>query len=135
MVRFAGSRRLLPSASRPRKLAVAGRVTMKLSRKRVAAGGRVRFRGRIGAKGARIPAPGKVVELQVREQGSRRFRTVGDAIHSGRNGSVRASYRFARFYRSPARFAFRLKVTREADWPYRAPTHSRPKRLTVMPRG
>ncbi len=135
VVRFAGSRRLLPSASRPRKLAVAGRVTMKLSRKRVAAGGRVRFRGRIGARGARIPAPGKVVELQVREQGSTRFRTVGDAIHSGRNGSVRASYRFARFYRSPARFAFRLKVTREADWPYRAPTHSRPKRLTVLPRG
>jgi hypothetical protein len=134
VVRFAGSRRLLPSASRKRKLAVTGKATMRLSRKRLPAGGRVRFRGRIGTVGARVPAPGKVVELQVREQGKRRFRTVGDAIHSGRNGRVRTSYRFGRFYRSPVRFAFRLKVTRQAGWPYRAPTHSRPKRLTVVPR-
>ncbi len=133
-VRFAGTRRLAASRSRPRKLAVVGRVRMRLSRRRVRAGGRVRFRGRIGTAGARVPAPGKVVELQVREPHRSRWRTVGDALHSSRRGRVRASYRFGRFYRRPTRFAFRLKVTRQAGWPYRAPTHSRPQRLVIKPR-
>ena len=107
---------------------------MRISRKRVAAGGLVRFTGRVGTAGARVPAPGKVVELQVREPGQGRYRTVGQALHSGRTGKVRTSYRFGRFYRKPARFKFRFKVTRQADWPYRAPTHSRAKRLVVVPR-
>ena len=133
-VSFAGNPRLLASTSRPRKLAVAGKVSLRISRRSVKAGKRVRFRGRIGTRGAKVPAPGKVVELQVRERGQRRFRTVDDAIHSGRRGTVRTSYRFGRFYRSPTRFQFRLKVTRQASWPYRAPTHSRPRTLTVKPR-
>ena len=133
-VRFAGSRRLSASHSRARKLAVMGRVRMRISRKRVPAGGLVRFTGRVGTAGARVPAPGKVVELQVREPGQGRYRTVGQALHSGRTGKVRTSYRFGRFYRKPARFKFRFKVTRQADWPYRAPTHSRAKRLVVEPR-
>jgi hypothetical protein len=132
-VSFAGNPRLLGSASRPRKLAVAGKVSLRLGKRSVRAGKRARFRGRIGTRGARVPAPGKVVELQVRERGERRFRTVEDAIHSGRRGQVRTSYRFGRFYTSPARFQFRLKVTRQARWPYRAPTHSRPRTLTVKP--
>lgn len=134
-VSFAGNPRLSASVSRARKLAVAGKVSLRLSRRSVKAGERVRFRGRIGTMGAKVPAPGKVVELQVRERGQRRFRTVDDAIHSGRRGTVRASYRFGRFYTAPTRFQFRLKVTRQAGWPYRAPTHSRPRTLTVKPRG
>ena len=131
---FAGSGRYLPSASRPRKLAVAGIARLRLRDRRVAAGGRARFRGRVGARGARIPAPGKVVELQAREARSHRFRTVGEAIHSARRGLIRTAYRFRRFYRRPTRFQFRLKVTRQAGWPYRAPTHSRPVAVTVVPR-
>jgi hypothetical protein len=131
---FAGSAGYLPSAARPRKLSVAGIAKLRLLDRRVAAGGRTRFRGRVGARGARIPAPGKVVELQAREAGSRRFRTVGKAVHTGRRGRIRTVYRFRRFYRHPTRFQFRLKVTRQAGWPYRAPTHSRPVSVTVVPR-
>ncbi len=134
IVRFAGSKRLRASRSRARKLAVTGRVRMRISRKRVKAGGLVRFTGKIGTAGARVPAPGKVVELQVREPGQGRYRTVRQALHSDRRGKVRTSYRFGRFYRKPARFKFRFKVTRQSSWPYRAPTHSRAKRLVVTPR-
>ncbi len=133
-VAFAGGGRYLPSGARPRRLAVEGMAKLRIARKRVAAGERARFIGRVGALGARIPAPGKVVELQVREPGAGRFRTVGDALHTGRLGRVRAGYRFRRFYRRPTRFEFRLKVTRQAGWPYRAPTHSRARKLTVVPR-
>jgi hypothetical protein len=72
--------------------------------------------------------------LQVRERGKIRFRTVGDALHTDPRGRVRSAYRFGRFYQNPVRFQFRLKVTRQARWPYRAPIHSPPKELKVVPR-
>lgn len=133
-VRFGGDGRYLPSGSRWRRLAVLGRATLRLSKRRVRAGGRVRFRGKVGIAGAEVPAPGKVVELQARERGERRFRTVREALHTDARGRIRTSYRFGRFYRRPARFLFRLKVTRQAGWPYRAPSHSRARRLKVVPR-
>jgi hypothetical protein len=133
-VRFGGDRRYLPVTSAPRKLAVSGRARLGLSARRVRAGGRLRFRGRVGSLGARIPAPGKVVELQAREAGGGRFRTVRSALHSDARGGVRTAYSFGRFYRRPTRYQFRLKVTRQARWPYRAPTHSRPRPVTVVPR-
>lgn len=134
VARYAGDGRYLPSTARRRKLAVVGRARLRLSRKRVKAGGRARFRGRIGIRGARVPAPGKVVELQVREKGKRRYRTVRQALHTSARGRLRTSYRFGRFYRTPVRYQFRLKITRQAKWPYRAPSHSRPRTLTVLPR-
>ncbi len=133
-IRFAGSRRLLPSSAPPRTVTITGAARLGISRARVPAGGRVRFRGRVGRRGAEIPARGKLVELQVRESGSRRFRTVRQALHTDRRGRVRIGYSFDRFYRRPARFQFRLRVTPEAGWPYRAPAHSPPRPLTVMPR-
>jgi hypothetical protein len=133
-VDFEGGGRYQPSAARPRKLSVEGIARLRLLGRRVVAGERVRFRGRVGARGARIPGPGKVVELQAREAGSRRFRTVGEALHTDGRGTIRTGYRFRRFYRRPTRFRFRLKVTRQAHWPYRAPTHSRPVPVTVVPR-
>lgn len=134
VARFAGDGRYLPSTARRRKLAVVGRARLRISGKRVRAGRRVRFRGRIGIYGARLPAPGKVVELQVREKGERRYRTVREAIHTNARGRLRTSYEFGRFYRRPVRYQFRLKVTRQAKWPYRAPSHSRPRTLKVLPR-
>ncbi len=133
-VRYAGSRRYLPASAGRRKVAVLGSARLKLNRKRVRAGKRVRFRGFVGRAGARIPARGKVVELQVRERGSKRFRTVRQALHTDANGRVRTSYSFDRFYARPALFEFRLRVTPQALWPYRAPTHSKPRRLRVIPR-
>lgn len=134
-VRHAGDRRTLPSSSVPRKLVVEGRARLRLSPKRVRAGRRVRFRGRIGMLGVALPAPGRVVELQAREAGRGRFRTVRQALHANRRGTIRGRYRFGRFYREPTRFQFRLKLTRQPLWPYRAPAHSRPRTIEVVPRG
>lgn len=134
LARYRGSPRLLPVESPPGRIAIAGSARLALSRARVPAGGRVRFRGRVRRRGARIPSGGKLVELQVRERGSRRFRTVRQALRTDERGRVRIGYSFDRFYRRPARFQFRLRVTPEAGWPYRAPAHSRPRSLTVLPR-
>lgn len=133
-VRYPGSRRLLPSSSPPRAIPITGAARLAISRARVPAGGRVRFRGRVGRLGAEVPAGGKLVELQVRERGSLRFRTVRQALRTDRRGRVRTGYSFDRFYRRPVRFQFRLRVTPEAGWPYRAPAHSPPRTLTVVPR-
>lgn len=133
-VSYRGGKRMLPSASIPRRLVVAGRAGLRASSKRVRAGRRIHFRGRIGMLGVARPAPGRVVELQAREAGSGRFRTVRQALHADDRGRVRTSYRFRRFYRSRTRFQFRLKLTRQPLWPYGAPAHSRPWSLTVVPR-
>lgn len=134
-VRFAGSRTRLPARTAGKKVAISGSARLGVSRSRVSAGERVGFTGRVGMRGAVVPARGKVVELQVREQGSRRFRTVRQALHTDRRGRVRVGYSFNRFYRRPVRFQFRLRVTPQAGWPYRAPAHSRSRTLTVLPRG
>ncbi len=133
-VKHPGGRRLLPSSSTPRKLVVSGRAGLRLSSRRVKAGGGVRFRGRVGMLGVALPAPGLVVELQAREAGRGRYRTVRQALHINDRGRVRTRYRFGRFYRKPGRFQFRLKLTRQPLWPYGAPTHSRPRSLKVIPR-
>lgn len=134
-VHFPGSRTQLPARSASKRVAISGSARLGVSRRRVRAGERVGFTGRVGMRGALVPARGKVVELQVRERGSRRFRTVRQALHTDRRGRVRVGYSFNRFYRRAVRFQFRLRVTPQAGWPYRAPAHSRSRSLTVLPRG
>ena len=133
LVTYAGSRRLQPSVSAASRLTVAGRADLRLSTRRVRAGRRVRFEGSVGHLGAALPAAGKLVELQVKEAGGGRYRTVRQAMRTDARGWLRSSYRFGRFYTTPTVYRFRLKVTPEAGWPYRAPTFSRAKRLKVVP--
>lgn len=133
-VRYSGSRRYLPAQGPTRKLDVLGHSTLRISGRKVRAGKRVRFRGRVGLLGAEVPSRGKVVELQVRERGDRRYRTVRQALHSNGRGQLKTSYRFARFYQRPVVFQFRLRVTPQARWPYRAPANSKPRSLKVLPR-
>ena len=128
---YGGSPRYIGSAARPDYLVVSGRATLKVSRHRVRPGGRVRFSGSVGTAGTRLPAAGKIVELQARERGERRFRTVRQATRTDSRGRFSTSYRFGRFYRRTTRFQFRLKARGETGWPYAAPTISRPRRLTV----
>jgi hypothetical protein len=93
-------------------------------------GRRFAFRGRLAHLGARLPAGGKLVELQVgRPEG---WDTVRQAFRTRANGRWRFPFRFGDYYAAPTRFRFRLKVGREADWPY-APVKSRPLRITVVP--
>ena len=86
----------------------------------------------MGSFGAEL-ADGKLVELQVKGGGIRRFRTIRQAFRTDPGGGWRFRYRFDRFYRRPTRFLFRLKVSREVGWPYVSPSLSRTRELTVMP--
>jgi hypothetical protein len=133
VVRWAGSRRYLGAESDPVAVDVRGQARIDRIQRNVRAGRRVVFRGSIGALGAALPH-GKLVELQVRGSGVRRYRTVGHAFRTDHRGHWRMRYRFDRFYTEPARFRFRLRVPRERRWPYLAPALSRPRSLTVRPR-
>jgi hypothetical protein len=132
--RFGGSRRYLPASTRARRLAVRGRAVLRVSRRRVRAGGRVGFRATVGTAGVALPARGKLVELQAREQGRGRYRTVRQALRTDGSGRLRTGYTFERFYRRPVAYQFRLKVPAEGGWPYAGPALSRARKLLVRPR-
>ncbi len=131
---YGGSRRYLEADADSIRLGVRGSATLSASPRRVRAGGTAVFSGTIGRFGARIPAAGKLVELQVRGAGVRHFRTVRHAFRTDQRGRWRIRYGFDRFYERPARFRFRLNVPAESRWPYLGPTRSAPRRLTVRPR-
>lgn len=133
IARYEGSPRWIGSESDPVRISVGGRARLKVAQQRVRAGQKARFRASVGRRGVRI-ARGKLVELQVRAAGEGRYRTVRQALRTTPRGRLRTAYSFDRFYTRPARFQFRLKVTPENGWPYRAPTHSRARRITVLPR-
>lgn len=134
VVRYGGSRRYQAGETHPIRLGVRGSATLAISAKQVRAGRRVVFRGAVGRFGAKLPDSGKLVELQVRGGGFDRYRTVRQAFRTDGRGRWQMRYGFDRFYTRPTRFRFRLKVTPESRWPYLAPSHSRPRELTVQPR-
>lgn len=133
LARFAGSKRLLEAAAEPVHVGVRGSAHIAPLPRRVRAGHRVVFSGGIGIFGVALPK-GKLVELQVRGGGIRRFRTVGHAFRTDSRGRWRMRYRFDRFYSEPSRFVFRLRVPPERRWPYLAPAISHPRELVVRPR-
>ena len=133
-VAYRGSRRFAGSSAGPITLGVHGIATLSVSARRVRAGGKAVFSGVVGRFGARLPAGGKLVELQVRGGGVRHFRTVRQAFRTDERGRWRISYGFDRFYERPARFRFRLNVPAESRWPYLGPTTSAVRSLTVRPR-
>ena len=61
-----------------------------------------RSRGRIGHLAARIPAGGKLVELEVKDGQS--WHTVRHPFYTRSNGNYRFRYRFARFYVRTSRY-------------------------------
>jgi hypothetical protein len=93
----------------------------------------VLFRGSVGTLGAALTR-GKLVELQVKGGGIRRYRTVRQAFRTDPRGRWSLRYGFDRFYKRPTKFRFRLKVSREGGWPYLAPSVSRSRTLQVVPR-
>jgi hypothetical protein len=129
---YDGSPRYIPSRARVGELAVRTRVGLRLSRRHVPAGGRVVFKGRVRHFAARIPAGGKLIELQVKAGHS--WDTVRHAFYTNANGKYRIRYRFAHFYTSNVRYRFRLKVLREQGWAYKAPAKSKPRKLVVEAR-
>jgi hypothetical protein len=129
---YDGTTRYLADRAKAGRLRVKTRATFHLSRRHVLEGRRVTFRGRVAHFAARIPAGGKLIELQVKD-GSQ-WHTVRQAFYTRRNGRYRMHYRFARFYTSDVAYRFRVKVLRETGWPYKAPVSSRAKRLVVKAR-
>ena len=131
-VYYDGDARYLDDETPAGSLRVRSKAVFKTSRRKVRQGRRVVFRGRIARLGARLPNGGKLVELQVRERPGR-WATVREAFRTNPRGRYRLRYRFGRFYVRNVRFRFRVKVAREADWPYRAAT-SRARNVTVLAR-
>jgi len=130
---YAGTQRYLSTETLGGKLAVRTKASLRTSKSKVPEGGKVVFRGRLGRLGARIPAGGKLLELQVK-QDRNTYQTVGQGFRSKASGRYRVPYRFGRFYQYDVRFRFRVKVAREADWPYKAPVRSRVRAVTVLDR-
>ena len=133
-VAFEGSRRYGSSSSKRVRLRVRGTASMSAPSRRVRAGRRLLLRGAVGVRGADIGA-GKLVEVQVRGGGVGRFRTIGHAFRTHPRGRWSFRYRFDRFYERPTRYRFRLKVSRDAGFPYLTPVFSRTRTVTVLPRG
>ena len=132
-VHYAGTPRYLSKSTLGGRLAVRTRASLRTSKRRVLEGNRVVFRGRLGRLGARIPSGGKLLELQVK-QDRHTYQTVGQGFRSKPSGRYRVPYRFGRFYQYDVRFRFRIKVAREADWPYKAPIRSRARVVKVLDR-
>ncbi len=87
--------------------------TIHASRRVLRGRGRVRFSGRLGLRGATIPRSGKIVELQAYDRG--RWRTFATARARGSKGRWSSSYTFAG---TPGRYPVRLRIRREAVFPY-----------------
>ena len=84
------------------------------------------FTGKVRHFGARVPSGGKLIELQVRLK-TGRWETVGEAFRTDERGRYRRSYRFGKHYVEDALFQFRLKVRREANWPFKRKSTAKKK--------
>lgn len=129
---YAGNRRFLPDATTAGALQVKTKASLHISHHRVREGHKVAFKGRVGHLAARIPAGGKLVELEVKDGNA--WHTVRHPFYTGPSGKYRLRYRFARFYTSDVRYRFRIRVIRERNWPYKAPVSSRVRKLVVKAR-
>jgi hypothetical protein len=94
-------------------LRVPASATIRASTDSLRGAGAVRFSGRLRALGASLPPGGKIVELQAAQRG--RWTIVDTARATGPNGAWHAT---ARFRGNPGRFPIRLRIRREALFPY-----------------
>jgi hypothetical protein len=117
-VAYGGSSRYAPAAKGVGTFLVRSRASFQTSRENIPEGRTLAFTGRVGHFGARIPSGGKLVELQVRVR-SGRWDTVGEAFRTNERGYYRRTYRFGHQYAQDTQFKFRVKVRREARWPYK----------------
>ncbi len=131
-VSFGGTSRYAPAAKGAGAFLVRSRADFETSRKSIPEGKTLTFEGRVRHFGARIPAGGKLLELQVRVR-TGRWQTVGEAFRTNERGRYRRSYRFGRQYANDTLFRFRVKVRREAKWPYKR-TNSRQRKVIVRAR-
>ncbi|MDQ3871511.1 MAG: hypothetical protein M3301_07860 [Chloroflexota bacterium] len=127
---YQGTRLMLP-AQREVSLIVPAASTLRASPRRLLNGQRVVFRGRVLS--LPVPAPGKLVELQVRI--GRRWQTFRTA-RTDMRGNWHTAYRFARTRCGPrtcvVRYRFRARLPHEAGYPFGA---GRSRKVGVRVRG
>ena len=112
------------ACSRTLTVRVPATATLHAAPRRLHPGARVRLYGALG--GGRIPARGKLIDLQAREQG--RWHTFA-SVRTKRSGSFTTHYRFHRG--APRRtYPMRVRVRPEAAYPY-ALGYSRAVRIRV----
>ena len=111
-VRFPGAGGLLHRV-RAVALRVPASATIHAARASLSGQGSIRFSGRLRALGAALPPGGKIVDLQAAQRG--RWSTVATTRTRGPDGAWRA---VARFRGTPGRYPVRLRIRREALFPY-----------------
>lgn len=130
-VRFPGDARLSASRAPDLGLRVAGSVSMRANRLRVANGGLVRFVGEVETRDAAVPNGGKLVAIQYLDRRARIWRPVM-LVRSDAGGRFAARYRF-RFITRRSIVRLRALALPEAGWPYELGA-STPFNLRVVPR-
>ena len=130
---FGGDAEHLPATAVGGRLSVKTGTRFRISSRRVREGRAVRFHGRVGRTGARIPARGKLVQLQYFDPLKRRWFTVRNPFYTDSRGRYHTRYRFGNHYARDVKIRFRVRVLPEADWPYR-PAASRPRSVKVLAR-
>lgn len=131
-VRYPGSASHAPTAASAGQLRVKTGISLR-GKRRVREGRKLRLKGRVKHLGARIPAGGKAVEIQVK-YGPRTWDTVKEALYTKPNGRFKFRYRFSKVLDRNTRFKFRAKVAKEAGWAYRAPAKSKTRRVLLIAR-
>jgi hypothetical protein len=127
-VAYPGAAGLLPRVSHA-ALRVAASSSVHAAPRLLFGRGLVRFWGRLGLRGTRVPAQGKLVDLQAFDAG--RWRTFATARARGRHGSWRAQNLFSG---RPGRFPIRVRIRRESTFPYEL-GYSRAVIVVVSPSG
>jgi hypothetical protein len=115
--RFAGDRLLTRAGSSQLRLTFPAGIRLRASRRTAVVGGApVRFSGRVGSLGARVPRAGLAVELEFRAAGLpwSEFRT----LQTDRRGRFSYRYAFADDDSRGVRFQFRAVLPARQDWPY-----------------
>jgi len=127
VARYAGDRVYLDSSSKPAKLGVRAKISLRVA-KRAKAGGKASFAGKIKAKGAKLG--GKRIEVQVRI--GKRWRAVGRSVRTNKRGKFALRYKFTAAYIHPVRYTFRAVALKERGFPY-LPSASKRRSITVYP--
>lgn len=110
-VRYAGAPQVR-SATRELKLSVRSQTTMRSGRRAYVNGDTAAFRGTVTT--GRIPATGKLVEMQVLSRG--KWRTFA-TTRTGKKGTWRHNYRFDGT-NGRVTYRFRARVPRESGYPF-----------------
>jgi hypothetical protein len=118
---FAGTNTYLPAEDAVGKFAVKGGASFRISADEIREGSPITFAGKVRHRGARIPAGGKLVEVQYRLKTGRQ-RTLKEPFRTEPDGSYRLSYRFSKALTADALFHFRVKLRNEGNWPFKGST-------------